>query len=161
MNKKPIKVLSKNRFTIFLSFFTLFLLIDTLFGLNVIVKLKNDWHESTVGFIFVFLSTVLTIGLFNSFISRIYLYSDFILMRTLFSKRKIYYHNLKELHFNSSGPSPNNHYFALYGDGATPLGIINTQYLGKLNKQKDFINLIKKQQPTIKLDRNCERLVES
>jgi hypothetical protein len=157
MQKKPLKVLSKNRFLIVNCFIALFLLIDTLFGLRVIVKLQTVWYESTVGFIFVFLLSVLTVGFFNSFISRIYLYSEYIYIRTLFKRRKIYYRDLAELHFYSSASLRN---FTLCGAGEKQLANISIQYLGKLEKQKDFIRLLMNQQPTIRLDQNCERLLE-
>ncbi|TSI05765.1 hypothetical protein [Lysinibacillus sp. BW-2-10] len=160
MNENSIKVLSKNRFYIFISLFVAFLLIDTLFGLNIIVKMHDNWYESTSGIITVSLLTVLMVGFFNSFISRIYLYNDFIYIKTLFKKKKIYYKDIKELDFGSSG-SPQNFYFVLYGEGGKVLGIIQLQYdLGKLNQQKDFINFIKNHQPNIKLDKNCERLLQ-
>jgi hypothetical protein len=158
MNKKPIKVLSKNRFNIFISFILLLLLIDTIFGLKIIVRMQTVWYESTIGIIFVVLFTVLMIGFFNSFIARVYLYNDFIIIKTLFKKRKIHYNEITELQFNSSG-SPQNFYFALYGDSGDLLGIVHLQYVGKLNEQKDFINFIIEHQPNIKLDKNCERLL--
>ena len=159
MEKKPIKVLSKNRFTLIISLILFFLLIDTLFGLQIIVKMQENWNESKIGIIFVILNTVLMVGFFNSFISRISLYDDHLFIRTLFKKRKIFYKDLTELHFNSSG-SPQNFYFAFYGKSSNLLGIIHMQYLGKLHQQKDFIHFIKEYQPNIKLDKNCEILLQ-
>lgn len=49
---------------------------------------------------------------------------------------------------------------SLYEDDGNVLGIVHLQYLNKLNEQKDFINLIKNHQPNIKLDKNCERLLQ-
>lgn len=159
MKKKPIKVLSKNRFNIITSLILLFLLIDALFGLEIIVEMQGKWYESTVGMIFVSLFTVLMVGFFNSFVSRIYLFDDHLFIRTLFKKRKIFYKDLTELHFNSSG-SPQNFYFTLYGTSGNVVGIIHLQYVGKLHKQKDFIHFIKNHQPSIRLDKNCERLLQ-
>lgn len=159
MNKKPIQVLSKSRFHIFIAFILLLLLIDTLFGLNIIVKMDNNWYESTIGIIFVILFTVLMIGFLNSSISRVYLYNDYIYIKTIFKRQKIFYKDILELHFNSTGSSQN-FYFALYGAGGNVLGIIQSQYIGKFSKQKEFINFIKDHQPNVKLDKNCEKTME-
>lgn len=137
----------------------MFLLIDALFGLKIILKMQGNWYESTIGIFFVTLFTVLMVGFFNSFISRIYLYNDHLFIRTLFKKRKIFYKDLTELHFGSSG-SPQNFYFELYGSGGNVLGIVHLQYLGKLHEQKDFIYFIKNHQPNIKLDKNCKILLQ-
>jgi hypothetical protein len=158
MEKKPIKVLSKNRFSIIIFFILLFLLIDTLLGLKIIVKMHDNWYETTIGIMLVILFTVLNVGFFNSFRSKIYLYDDHLYIRSLFKKRKIFYKDLTELHFNSSS-SPQSFYFALYGMGKKLLGIVHLQYVGKLHEQKDFIHFIKNHQPNIKLDKNCEKLL--
>jgi hypothetical protein len=159
MEKTPIKVLSKNRFSIIIFFILLFLSIDTLLGLKIIVKMRENWYENSIGIILLILFTVLKVGFFNSFRSKIYLYDDHLYIRSLFKERKIFYKNLTELHFNSSN-SPQNYYFALYGLGENVLGIIHLQYVGKLHEQKDFIHFIKNRQPNIKLDRNCEKLLQ-
>jgi hypothetical protein len=159
MDKKPIKVLKKNRFSIIIFFILLFLLIDTLLGRKIIVKMQDHWYENSIGIIFVILFLVLMVGFFNSFSSKIYLYDDHLYIRSLFKKRKIFYENLTELHFNSSS-SPQNYFFALYGMDGNVLGIVHLQYLGKLHEQKDFIHFIKIHQPNIKLDKNCEKLLQ-
>jgi hypothetical protein len=161
MGKKPIKILSKNRFNIIFSFIALILLCDTIFGLKIIVKMETAvWYESTLGIIFVFLFTVLMVGFFNSSISRVYFYNDYIYMKTLFKKRKIYYKDIAELAFNSSS-SPQDSYFVFYDAGENILGTLPLQYLGKREKQKDFIHFIMNQHASVKLDRNCERLLDS
>lgn len=159
MENKPIKVLSKNQFYIILSLFLLFLLIDTLFGLNIIVKMPHMWYESSTGIFLSILFTVLMVGFLNSFISRIYLYDDHLLIRTLFKKRMIFYNDLTELHLDSLG-SPPSFYFELYGTDGNVIGIVKLQYLSKLHEQKDFIHFIKSHQPNIKLDTNCEILLQ-
>ncbi|MBP1948325.1 hypothetical protein [Virgibacillus litoralis] len=153
MSDESVWILSKSKSSIVVFIILVFLLVDIIFNLQIIYKMDYIWSPDISGIIFVGIYILVLYGLIGSFISRVYLYDDYIKTKSPIKERIIYYKDVDKLNLEGDRGA----YYSLYNHQGKLKMKIGVGFLKKKGDMKKFISYLTEKNPSIKLDKSCER----
>lgn len=153
MSNQLIWVLFKGKSSIVAFIILVFLLIDIMLDLQIIYKMEYIWSPDLSGLIFVGIYILVLYGLIDTFISKVYFYDDFIKTKTSVREKIIYYKDIDKLNLEGDRGA----YYSLYDHQGKLKMKIGVGFLKKKGDKKRFISLLTEKNPSIILDKSCER----